>query len=676
MRSIKLRKDTLSHPDNVICDCTTGSPKSREGYGDGAPIVVGGVTPTPGSWENQLQGEGGQEFNLIEMRGMRMQNAEQILQAMRKLGEKRIPLTRVYRSLFSEDLFLAAYDKIARNQGALTPGTENDTVDGMSLQRIRNIINQLRYERFRFRPSRRTQIPKKSGGSRPLSIPNFSEKIVQEVLREILEAYYEPRFLDSSHGFRPERGCHTALTYIKRKFRGTTWFIEGDIRGCFDNISHDRLMSILAEDIHDGRLLNLIRMCLEAGYIEDWQYHRTYSGAPQGGIISPLLSNVYLHKLDEFIENELISQYTRGKKRAINLEYYRLGSRIRRGRKKGDDDTVRKLELRRRQIPSGDTHDPNFRRLKYCRYADDWLLGFAGPKSEAEDIKAAIGKFLKEKLHLEMHASKTLITHARTEKVQFLGYAISVYHANDKISPRTGSLAKTRSVNSVIRLGIPYGLVDKRAKRYQRDGKPMHEAGLLHFSDAQIIDVYQQRFRGVAQYYKYAVDRHYLGKLKYVMETAMTKTLANKFKVSVPKIYRKYQGTQVVDGRTYKTLQVEVPTKKATRCIYWGAIPLKVVSPGTQPIDDNVGRRNFALSSRTDLIQRLQAEECELCGSHENCEVHHIRKLSDLKKRWRGRREKPEWMKRMIALRRKTLVVCHKCHTDIHAGRPTPKIRK
>lgn len=166
-----------------------------------------------------------------------MQKAEQILQAMCKMGKKRIPLTRVYRSLYSEDLFLAAYDKIARNQGALTPGTENDTVDGMSLRRIRNIIDQLRHERFRFRPSRRTQIPKKSGGSRPLSIPNFSEKLVQEVLRAILDAYYEPRFLDSSHGFRPGRGCHTALTFIKQKFRGVAWFIEGDIRGCFDQAS-------------------------------------------------------------------------------------------------------------------------------------------------------------------------------------------------------------------------------------------------------------------------------------------------------------------------------------------------------------------------------------------------------------------------------------------------------
>jgi len=605
-----------------------------------------------------------------------MQKAEHILQAMRKLGEKRIPLTRVYRCLYSEELFLAAYDKIARNRGALTPGTEADTVDGMNLERISRIIEQLRYEQFHFRPSRRIHVPKENGGSRPISIPNFSEKLVQEALRMLLEAYYEPRFRDSSHGFRPGRGCHTALRAIKMGFPGTVWFIEGDIRGCFDNLDHAVLMDILSRDIHDGRLLNLIRTCLEAGYMEGWQYHRTYSGTPQGGVISPILANIYLHQLDEFIEDELIPQYTRGERRAPNLEYYRLGYQIKCARERGDDAVVREIEQRRRQLPSQDTHDPQFRRLKYCRYADDYILGFIGPKSEAEAIKEAVGTFLREKLHLGMSPSKTLITHARTAQAHFLGYAISVQHVDDKVSPRTGTKIKTRSVNGRIRLGIPYELVDELARRYQRNGTPIHEAGLLYYSDAQIIDVYQQRFRGIAQYYKYAVDRWRLGKLKYVMEVALTKTLANKFRTSVARIYRKYRGTRTVDGHTYKTLQVEVPTRKGKRCIYWGAIPLRTVKPGTEPIDDDIGRRNAALSSRTDLIQRLQADKCEICGSKESCHVHHIRHLSDLRKRWRGRKEKPEWVKRMLALQRKTLIVCPNCHADIHAGRPTPRKRK
>ncbi|MDY7076720.1 MAG: reverse transcriptase domain-containing protein [Chloroflexota bacterium] len=605
-----------------------------------------------------------------------MQKAEQILQAMRKMGEKRIPLTRVYRSLYSEDLFLTAYDKIARNKGALTQGTEEETVDGMSMRRIRNVIEQLRYERFRFRPSRRIQIPKKSGGSRPLSIPNFSEKLVQEALRMLLEAYYEPRFLDSSHGFRPGRGCHTALATIKRKFIGTVWLIEGDIRGCFDNISREVLVDILSEDIHDGRLLNLIRRCIEAGYVEDWQYNKTYSGVPQGGIISPLLSNVYMHKLDEYIEEELVPQYTRGKRRANDPEYQRLGQRIARARRQEDRGMVRKLEQQRRQIPSGDTRDPNYRRLKYCRYADDFVLGFIGPKAEAEAIKTAIGAFLKEKLHLEMSETKTLITHTRTQKACFLGYTISVYHSNSTMTRELGTQVKRRSINGMIRPGIPYGRVDEAAKRYQRNGKPIHEPILLEHSDAHIISTFQARFRGLAEYYKYAVDRRRLGKLKHVMETALTKTLANKHKTSVAQIYRKYKGTKMVDGYNYKTLQVEVPTKEGTQCIYWGAIPLRVVKVDVESLDDRKKWDETVLSTRTDLVQRLQADQCELCGSQKDCEVHHIRKLIGLKKRWRGRKEKPAWVKRMIALRRKTLVVCRKCHDDIHAGRPTPKKRK
>lgn len=597
-----------------------------------------------------------------------MQKAEQILQALRKLGEKRLPLTRVYRCLFSEDLFLAAYDKIARNKGALTPGVENDTVDGMNQERIRRIIEQLRNERFHFRPVRRVQIPKSSGGTRPLGVPNFSEKLVQEALRMVLEAYYEPRFRNSSHGLRPERGCHTALTSIHHEFRGVAWFIEGDIRGCFDNIDHPVLMEILSKDIQDGRLLNLIRMSLEAGYMEDWQYHRTYSGTPQGGILSPLLANIYLHELDTFVEDVLIPQNTHGERRAPNLEYYRLGYAIKCARVQGDARRVRELEQQRRQLPSQDTHDPTFRRLKYCRYADDFILGFIGLKSEAETIKAALNAFLREKLHLEMSESKTLITHARTEYAQFLGYAVSIFHADSKMTPRSGTMYKTRSVNGHVRLGVPYGRVFEFAKRYQRNGKPIHEAALLYYSDAEIIEVFQQRFRGVAEYYKYATDRPKLGQLKYVMEVALTKTLAHKFKTSVARIYQQYRGTYTVNGYAYKTLQVDVPTQKGTRSIRWGAIPLKVVKPGVEPIDDS-RRRAGPLSSRTDLIRRLQGNECELCGSQTNCDVHHIHKLADLKKRWQGRKEKPEWVKRMIALQRKTLVVCPKCHTAIHAGR-------
>ncbi len=601
-----------------------------------------------------------------------MQTATQILQAIRKLGEKRIQLTRVYRCLFSEDLFLAAYAKIYKNQGILTPGTENDTADDMNIDRIHAIIEALRDERFKFRPSRRTRIPKKKGeGTRPLGLPNFTEKLVQEVLRMILEAYYEPRFRDSSHGFRSDRGCHTALTHVYQKFQGTTWFIEGDIKGFYDNIDHEVLMSILARDIHDGRLLHLIRLGLEAGMVEDWKYTPTFSGVPQGGIVSPILANIYLNELDAYVEDVLIPKYTRGERRRENPAYSRYSHQIAQARKRGDHETANRLDQIRRQYPYGNMHDPDFRRLSYVRYADDFLLGLIGPKAEAETIKADITAFLREKLHLELSAQKTLITHAHTEHAKFLGYAVSIYHADDKLSPRAQTKTKGRSVNGGVRLGIPYGLMDDYAKQYHRNGKIISERALVIYSDAHIIDTYQRRLRGIVEYYKYAVDRCHLTKLKHVMEVALVKTLAQKYKISVSKVYAKYRGSQRVNEYEYKTLQVTVSTQQREQVIYWGAIPLKTVRPGTEPIIDTVCVEKWA-NVRSDLISRLKASVCELCGAQEKCYVHHVHKLADLKKRWAGRREKPAWVKRMIAIQRKTLIVCHKCHVAIHAGRPIP----
>jgi group II intron reverse transcriptase/maturase len=601
-----------------------------------------------------------------------MQTAEQVLQAIRKMGAKRIPLTRVYRCLCNEALFLAAYGKIGRNHGALTPGTDDDTADGMSLQRIRNLIEQLRYERFHVRPARRIHIPKKRGGSRPLGLPTFSEKLVQEVLRMVLEAYYDPRFRDSSHGFRPGRGCHTALQTIKQRFDGTTWLIEGDIRGAFDNIDHTVLLSILARDIKDGRLLNLIRLHLQAGVLDGWKYQATYSGTPQGGVLSPLLSNIYLHALDEYVEDALIPQYTRGTVRAKNPAYKRYEYRITQARQRGDTATMQALKRERRQYPAGDMHDPQFRRLRYVRYADDFILSFIGPKAEAEEIKAKIGTFLRETLRLDMQAEKTLITHAHTEHAKFLGYAVSIYYANDKIARRSDNRACVRSINGKVRLGVPYGLVDQHCNRYQRHGTVTSEARLLQSSVPGIIQTFQQRYRGLVAYYRYAVDRKQFGKLKYVMEIALVKTLAQKLRISVNKVYRTYRTTTTVNGQGYRVLRTEIETATGPRQYTWGGIPLKVTKIDHEPLEDS--RHHFEVAEyyemRCELVQRLQADQCEVCGTRHGCQVHHVRKLADLKRRWAGRKDKPLWVSKMIALHRKTLVVCRACHRKIHTGQP------
>ena len=238
----------------------------------------------------------------------------------------------------------------------------------------------------------------------------------------ILEAYYEPQFSDHSHGFRPERGCHTALREVYRDWVGTTWFIEGDISQCFDKLDHHILLTILREGIHDEQFIALISGLLKAGYLEDWRFHKTLSGSPQGGIVSPNLANIYLNKLDKYVEGIQFPANTRGKKRRPNSKYQSLQRRAREKRRQGNWEAADELKRRMQQMPSIDPSDPKYRRLKYVRYADDFLLGFSGPRAEAEEIKQQLEKFLGENLKLELSQTKTLITHARTEAARFLGY--------------------------------------------------------------------------------------------------------------------------------------------------------------------------------------------------------------------------------------------------------------
>jgi group II intron reverse transcriptase/maturase len=299
-----------------------------------------------------------------------MQSAETVLDVLRDRGRRGLPCNELYRQLFNPQMYLLAYGRIYSNQGAMTPGACGETADGMSGAKIGRIIDALRHERYRFQPVKRVYIPKKSGKLRPLGLPSWSDKLVGEMMRLLLEAYYEPQFSDRSHGFRPGRGCHTALSEIEHNWTGTTWFIEGDISDCFGSLDHSVLLSILSEKIHDNRFLRLLKQMLQAGYLEDWEWNATLSGAPQGGVVSPVLSNIYLDRLDTFAETVLIPEYTRGGRRAYNPEYRRVTDRICSARKRGDRAAVRELRKQQRSLPSRDPQDPGFRRLRYCRYAD------------------------------------------------------------------------------------------------------------------------------------------------------------------------------------------------------------------------------------------------------------------------------------------------------------------
>lgn len=589
-----------------------------------------------------------------------MRTANVVLDVIRNRSVKGLHLDEdVYRQLYNPQLYLRAYSRIYKNDGALTTGITEETADGMSTAKIGTIIEQLRCERFQWTPVRRVEIPKKNGKKRPLGIPTWTDKLLQEVMRSLLEAFYEPRFSVHSHGFRPERGCHTALAEIYRTWKGCHWFIEGDIRGCFDNIDHNILLSIIREDIHDNRFLRWLENLLKAGYCEQWNYAPTLSGTPQGGIISPLLSNIYLDQLDKFVEERLIPEYTRGEERREHPEYKRLASLAYYHRSVGNYEKAEELSKQYRQMPSRDFYDPDYRRLLYVRYADDFLLGFAGPVAEAREIKERLKTFLKEKLHLDMSEEKTLRTHATTQAAKFLGYEIAVAQEDSK---RTKG---QRTVNGVIQLRVPQRFVDERSARYMRNGKPIHRPERASNEDFSIIADYQAEYRGYVQYYSLAVNIAKLNKLRWIMWSSVLKTLANKYKTTVRKIGKRYIKPVKFPHGTRKCVEVIVERdNKKPLVARFGGIPLKRQLKATM----NDQSLTPWKPKRSELLQRLLADECEVCGAVGNIEVHHIRALKDLKVK--GRREKPLWMQIMSARRRKTLMVCRRCHDDIQYGRP------
>jgi group II intron reverse transcriptase/maturase len=591
-----------------------------------------------------------------------MQTAETYLRILRERGRRGLPLERVYRQLFNPELYLLAYGKIYRNRGAMTPGVDQETVDGMTLAKIEAIIHALRYERYRWKPTRRTYIAKKqSTKKRPLGLPTWSDKLLQEVIRMILEAYYEPQFSEHSHGFRPRRGCHTALHAISRKWQGTVWFLEGDISRCFDTLDHEVLLSILKEKIRDNRFLRLIRNLLAAGYLEEWQFHKTQSGTPQGGIVSPILANLYLDRLDQYVKERLLPQYHRGARKKGNSPYERLIDRAWKRARKGAHDEAKALRKQAQYLPSKEPHDPDFRRLRYVRYADDFLLGFIGPREEAEKIKRQLGEFLHQELSLELCQEKTLITHAKSETARFLGYEIGSSQ-NDTKQATNGR--HQRSVNGRIELKVPQEVIRSKCRLYQRNGKPIHRKERTHESEYTIVASYQQEYRGLVEYYRLASNLRQFGALKWVMGQSLIKTLANKRRCRMSQVRREYGTLLQTANGARKGLRVVVERGKGQKPLVacWGGISLRQQNEAILN-DQPPQPKNYG----TELLERLLAEGCELCRSEEEVEVHHVRALKDLRKK--GGRERPEWMKRMAARSRKTLVVCRGCHEAIHAGR-------
>lgn len=570
--------------------------------------------------------------------------------------------TRLYRYMLRPDLYFIAYKNLYANKGASTQGIDNDTADGFSKEKIDRIIQSLSDESYQPKPVRRKYIQKKGNSKkkRPLGIPTFTDKLVQEVLRMILEAVYEPIFSNNSHGFRPEKSCHTALNSIKKEFTGTTWFVEGDIKGCFDNINHHVLVDIIGRKIKDARLIKLVWKFLRAGYIEDWKYHTTYSGSPQGGIISPLLANIYLNELDKFAEKTAKAFYKKRDREhtkeydavmnALVLVKYHLKKAT--GQQKSDLLKQKKrLQRQLRKIPCSSQTD---KVMKYVRYADDFIIGVKGDKIDCEKIKKQFGDFISQELKMELSEEKTLITHS-SQFARFLGYDIRVRRDNT-VKPHGTHLQRT--MNMKVELCIPFQdkimpfLFNKSIIRQLKDStlEPIARKYLYSCTDLEILTAFNAELRGICNYYALASNYTKLSYFAYFMEYSCLRTLAGKHKTTSRKILNKYKS----DGKW----SIPYKTKSGTKyCKFADYMKCK------KSVDFDEVIVDYAVmhaSTRTTFEDRLSAEVCELCGKiNAPLEIHHVNKVKNLK-------GKDFWEIMMIAKKRKTIAVCKECHHKIH----------
>ena len=600
-----------------------------------------------------------------------MRSPERVLNSLNEHSkDSSYKFERLYRILFNEELFYVAYQKIASNEGSTTKGSDGRSIDGMSLARIETLIASLKDESYQPHPSRRVHIPKKNGKMRPLGIPAFEDKLVQEVVRMILEAIYEGHFETTSHGFRPKRSCHTALLHIQKTFSGAKWFIEGDIKGFFDNIDHDVLVGILRERISDDRFIRLIRKFLKAGYVEDWTFHNTYSGMPQGGIVSPILANIYLDKLDKYVK-EYIRHFDMGTKRRPGKESNDLANerkRTVRKLKKIKDGTekaalvarLKAIEQERAAFPSGDEMDGSYRRLKYIRYADDFILGVIGSKEDALRIKEDIKSFLSASLALELSEEKTLITHTG-KSAKFLGYEITVTRNNHQRRDVQGRLRRTYGKR--VRLNVSmatlrdklleYGAMEIKLRNGKEIWKPKCRSGLIFNDDLEILDRYNRETVGFCNYYLIANNCVVLHNFRYIMEYSMYKTFAGKYRSTVRKINKKYRLNKLF------TVKYEQKGVIKSRTFYKTSFKRRTTAfNGSCDIEPY----SIADVSRTNLTDRLKAEKCELCGATGKLIMHHVRNLKDLK-------GKESWKRLMSARKRKTIALCPSCHRLRHLGK-------
>jgi RNA-directed DNA polymerase len=585
----------------------------------------------------------------------------------------------LFRLMAEPFLWERAYTEIASNRGALTRGITNNTLDGFSLERVRGIIERIMMGTYRFTPVRRVYIPKANGKMRPLGVPTADDKLVQGVVKILLEQVYEPVFSPHSHGFRKGRSCHTALSSIQDTWAGVKWLVDVDVVGFFDNIDHGILLNLLRKKIDDERFIRLIEGMLRAGYMEKWSFHATYSGSPQGGVVSPILANVYLHELDEFLQRFKV-RFDKGKRRSENPRYrnltiaiYARRCRIDRLKAAGRlaevanvQRKIKELEAERLPLRSRDWLDPNYRRLLFCRYADDFLIGVIGSKEDAREVMKEIVEHLKSSLALAASQEKSKVSKASKGTV-FLGYVVRTINGERVIRKRRGQRHyRSRDPGDRIHLRVPH----ERIVRFNRRNgygdlgrlKAIHRRYLIDSSVPEIVLAYNAEMRGLANYYRLAyVAKYSLRKLHFLWQTSLLKTLAFKLRLSVNQVADRLRERDGLAARfkvNGKERRIEVFSLKHLNRL-----------PELGNAVDNIQIPHFT-KARSDVLDRLHAQTCERCGATDlPCEMHHVRKLADMK-------NTPLWQQVAAARRRKRVVLCVPCHKSLHAGTLSRRIRE
>lgn len=570
----------------------------------------------------------------------------------------------LYRLMYQEDLYITAYEKIKSAPGNMTPGVDGSTLDGFSLDVIHGITKAMRDESFQFKPAKRTYIPKPNGKMRPLGIPSPRDKIVQEVIHMILRAIYDspkgPTFLDYSHGFRPNRSTHTALREFRGKWPGIIWIVEGDIKACFDEIDHHVLIDLLRKRIKDDRFINLIWKALRAGYLWRKTLAEPVIGTPQGSVCSPILANIYLHELDRFVES-LRQKYEKGERRRRSKEYACLQERKRRARKRSEGimtDEVREIIKQMRAIPSSDTEDPTYVRIRYIRYADDWVLGVIGPKNLAEKIKDEIQAFLRDTLKLELSQEKTKITHAKTEEANFLGTRLQVGEicSEPKIIVKK---TKTRRVKARCTGWNPTlkapteKLVERLHQRGFCDNNGVSQSKMLWtpLEVQHIIDLFSSVNRGLLGYYRFVDNFASMGRIQYILHSSLVKTLAHKLQRSAKQLFSEHGRNMTFD---VVRADGKVKTTSFAANTDWTRKPdaFNVDEEQSDPLEQHI-----RLRTRSHL-----GLPCIICDHQDGVQMHHVRHVRKMGEKVKG------FTKLMMLQNRKQVPVCEECHQKIHSG--------